>query len=168
MPMHAQIDCRRLGATGPAGSRPHLSPAWLRNGQIEQRPTGDGTDPPTVERAAIIEPMRVSASEALRFFLELAGILALGYWGLHVASTMPLQALLTIGAPVALILVWALFIAPRAVFPMSRLAQAIAGGLLLEIAAVSLVISGMPVLGLAYGALVAIDTAALALAEVAR
>ena len=112
--------------------------------------------------------MRVSASEALRFFLELAGIIALGYWGLHVASTMPLQVLLAIGAPVALILVWALFIAPRAVYPMSRLAQAIAGGLLLEIAAVLLVASGLPIVGLAYGALVAIDTAALALAEAAR
>jgi hypothetical protein len=112
--------------------------------------------------------MRVSASEALRFFLELGGILALGYWGLHVSSAMPLQALLAVGAPVALILVWALFIAPRAVYPMSRLAQAIAGGLLLEIAAVALVVAGQPVIGLAYGALVAIDTAALALSEAAR
>jgi hypothetical protein len=51
---------------------------------------------------------------------------------------------------------------------MSRLAQAIAGGLLLEIAAVLLVVSGLPIVGLAYGALVAIDTAALALAEAAR
>jgi hypothetical protein len=67
-----------------------------------------------------------------------------------------------------LILVWALFVAPRAVYPMPRLAQAIAGGLLLEVAAVAVVIAGQPLVGLVYGGLVAIDTAALALAESAR
>jgi len=61
-----------------------------------------------------------------------------------------------------------LFIAPRAVYPISRLAQAIAGGLLLEIAAVALVIAGLPLVGLVFGGLIAIDTAALALAEAAR
>jgi hypothetical protein len=67
-----------------------------------------------------------------------------------------------------LIIVWALFIAPRAVYPMPRLAQAIAGGLLLEIAAAALVVAGLPLVGLVFGALIAIDTAALALAESAR
>jgi hypothetical protein len=67
-----------------------------------------------------------------------------------------------------LILIWALFIAPRAVYPIPRLAQAIAGGLLLETAAVALVIAGLPLVGLVFGALIAIDTAALALAEAAR
>ena len=112
--------------------------------------------------------MRVSASEALRFFLELGGIVALGYWGVLASSSLPVQVVLTIGAPAALILVWALFIAPRAVFPMSRLAQAIGGGLLLEIAAVALVVAGQPMVGLVFGGLVAVDTAALALAEASR
>jgi uncharacterized protein DUF2568 len=112
--------------------------------------------------------MRVSASEALRFFLELGGIIALAFWGGHASSNLPIQLLLGVGAPVALILVWALFVAPRAVFPMPRLAQAIAGGVLLEIAAIALVIAGQPIVGLVYGALVAFDTAALALAEVNR
>ena len=112
--------------------------------------------------------MRISPSEALRFFLELGGVLALGYWGAQTASTMPLQAVLAIGAPAALIVVWALFVAPRAVYPIPRLAQAVVGGLLLEIAAVALVIAGQPIVGLVFGGLVAFDTAALALAEVSR
>lgn len=112
--------------------------------------------------------MRVSVGEALRFFLELGGIVALGYWGVHASKDLPIQAVLAVGAPVALIVIWALFIAPRAVYPIPRLAQAIAGGLLLEIAAVALVIAGQPFVGLAYGGLIAIDTAALALAEAAR
>jgi hypothetical protein len=109
--------------------------------------------------------MRVSASEALRFLLELGGLAALAYWGGHASTDLPVELLLGIGAPAALILVWALFVAPRAVFPIPRLAQAVAGGLLLEIAAVALVLAGLPILGLAFGALVAIDTAALTLAE---
>jgi hypothetical protein len=112
--------------------------------------------------------MRVSIGEALRFFLELGGIVALGYWGVHASRDLPIQVVLALGAPAALIVVWALFVAPRAVYPMPRLAQAIVGGLLLEIAAVALVIAGQPLVGVVYGGLVAIDTAALALAEAAR
>jgi hypothetical protein len=112
--------------------------------------------------------MRVSASEALRFLLELGGLAALAYWGGHASPDLPIALLLGIAAPAVLILVWALFVAPRAVFPMPRMAQAIAGGVLLEIAALALVIAGVPIVGLAYGALVAIDTAALTLAESGR
>ncbi len=112
--------------------------------------------------------MRVSPSEALRFFLELGAVVALGYWGVNAAKTMPLQAVLAIGAPAALIVVWALFVAPRAVFPIPRLAQAIAGGLLLEVAALALVVAGQPIVGLVFGALVAADAAALAVAEATR
>jgi uncharacterized membrane protein len=109
--------------------------------------------------------MRVSASEVLRFVLELGGVVALGYWGIHSGSSLPLQVLLAAAAPLALIIVWALFIAPRAVYLIPRLAQAIGGGLLLEIAAGALVLAGLPIVGVAFGALIAIDTAALALAE---
>jgi hypothetical protein len=112
--------------------------------------------------------MRVSASEVLRFLLELVGVVALGYWGVTVGTSLPIQVLLAIAAPVALIIVWALFIAPRAIYPIPRLAQAIGGGLLLEIAAVALVLAGLPIAGVVFGTLIAIDTAALALAEGGR
>jgi hypothetical protein len=112
--------------------------------------------------------MRVSASEVLRFLLELVGVVALGYWGVTVGPSLPTQVLLAIAAPVALIIVWALFIAPRAIYPIPRLAQAIGGGLLLEVAAVALVLAGLPIAGVVFGALIAIDTAALALAEGGR
>jgi hypothetical protein len=109
--------------------------------------------------------MRVSASEALRFLLELGAIVALGYWGVHASGDLPVQVVLAIAAPLGLIFIWALFIAPRAVYPIPRLAQAIGGGALLLISAVALVIAGLPVVGLVFGAMVAIDTAALAIAE---
>ena len=112
--------------------------------------------------------MRITASVALRFVLEFSGVIALAYWGLHAASTMPLQALLAVVAPVVLIIIWALFIAPRAVYPIPRLAQAIAGGLLLEVAALALVVAGQPTVGLVFAALIAIDTAALAVSEAGR
>jgi hypothetical protein len=112
--------------------------------------------------------MRVSAIEAIRFLLELGGVVALAYWGVVASPDLPTRALLAVGAPAALVVVWALFIAPRAVFPMPRLAQALAGGVLLEIAAVALVVAGQPVIGIAFGGLIAIDTAALAIAEYSR
>ena len=112
--------------------------------------------------------MGVSVREAVRFLLELGAIVALAFWGGQASSVLPIELLLGIGAPAALIVVWALFVAPRAVFPIPRLAQAIVGGLLLEVAGVALVAAGQPVVGLVYGGLVAIDTAALALAEAGR
>jgi uncharacterized protein DUF2568 len=112
--------------------------------------------------------MRVSISEALRFLLELVAVVALAYWGVHASSSLAIQVLLAVGAPAALIVVWALFVAPRAVFPMPRLAQAIVGGLLLEIAAAAVVVAGLTIAGIALGIVIVLDTAVLALAEVNR
>jgi hypothetical protein len=51
---------------------------------------------------------------ALRFFLELAVIGAAGYWGFTLRAAAWVRVLAGLGAPAALIVVWALFGAPRA------------------------------------------------------
>ncbi len=50
----------------------------------------------------------------LRFVLELLVLLALFLWGVSVTDVLPLQVLLGIGAPVVAMLVWGLFVSPRA------------------------------------------------------
>ena len=50
----------------------------------------------------------------LRFVLELLVLLALFLWGVSVTDVLPLQVLLGIGAPAVAMLVWGMFVSPRA------------------------------------------------------
>ncbi|MGZ3584009.1 MAG: YrdB family protein [Ktedonobacterales bacterium] len=50
----------------------------------------------------------------LAFLLELCALAALGYWGFHVGSGTLAKVGLGIGVPLLIVVVWGLFIAPRA------------------------------------------------------
>jgi hypothetical protein len=54
------------------------------------------------------------ANLALRFLLELCLLAALGYWGFRVDSGPVTKALLGIGAPLLMAVVWGTFISPKA------------------------------------------------------
>lgn len=54
-----------------------------------------------------------SANLALRFLLELGGIAALGVWGFQLDRNGALRWVAGIGAPLVLIVVWALAVAPN-------------------------------------------------------
>jgi hypothetical protein len=53
---------------------------------------------------------------ALRFFLELAALAALGWFGVHVGDTTLAKVALGGGLPLAAAVVWGLFVAPKATF----------------------------------------------------
>jgi hypothetical protein len=52
------------------------------------------------------------ANLALSFFLELCMVLAYGYWGFTTGSGWVMQLLLGIGIPLAVIVIWGIFLAP--------------------------------------------------------
>ncbi|ROO86408.1 uncharacterized protein DUF2568 [Actinocorallia herbida] len=56
------------------------------------------------------------ANEALAFVLEIAALVALGWWGFTRDGGFALRALLGVGAPLAGAVIWGLFAAPRATF----------------------------------------------------
>ncbi|HJB63937.1 MAG TPA: YrdB family protein [Candidatus Microbacterium pullistercoris] len=62
---------------------------------------------------------RVTALDVLRLVSELLAFGALAVWG-FLAWPMPWNILAGVGAPVAAILVWALFISPKAVIRLPR------------------------------------------------
>ncbi len=99
---------------------------------------------------------------ALRFVLELAGIVALAWWGFH-AMEGPAAGLLGIGAPVALIVVWSLFVAPRARYPQAAPVRLVAGTATLEATAAALALAGATTAAITLAALVGINAVALAL-----
>ncbi|MFF9112250.1 MULTISPECIES: YrdB family protein [unclassified Streptomyces] len=55
-----------------------------------------------------------AANELLAFLLELAALSCLGWWGFTVGGTPATAALLGLGLPLAAVVLWALFAAPRA------------------------------------------------------
>ncbi|MEV3931175.1 YrdB family protein [Streptomyces sp. NPDC049944] len=59
-----------------------------------------------------------AANEMLAFVLELVAIGALAWWGLTVPEGVAASVALGVGTPAAAVVLWALFAAPRARFPL--------------------------------------------------
>jgi hypothetical protein len=101
----------------------------------------------------------IAASNAtLRFVLELAGIAALGIWGWTVAGESPLRLVLALGAPLLLIALWALLIAPRSRSPLDPRTRFVVGSGLLLVAAAALWAAGFPAAAGAFGILIVVNT----------
>jgi hypothetical protein len=86
----------------------------------------------------------------VRFLLELCMLAAVGYWGFNTQSGWFMKILLGIGLPVLIAMLWGLFIAPKAVRPLSGASYLVLELTLLASGAVALFASGKPVLGWAY------------------
>lgn len=75
---------------------------------------------------------------AVRFLLELVAIGALAYWGFRTPSATPAKVTLAIVAPLVLIVVWALVVAPGANNPLSPSTRMLIGSVLLLLSAAAL------------------------------
>lgn len=96
------------------------------------------------------------ANLVLRFLLELAGVIAVGYWGYH-AMDGPGRWLIAIGAPALLIVLWALVIAPGADVPIPQPVREVIGSIVLLAAAGALYAAGAQTAALAYAGLVILN-----------
>ncbi|MFD2765492.1 YrdB family protein [Micromonospora eburnea] len=102
---------------------------------------------------------------ALALLLELALIVAAGWWGFTLDVGWPVRLLAGLGAPLLIAVVWGLFCSPRASVPLPasgkltvQAACFVTGGLLLALA-------GSPVPGALLVGLWAVDKALLTLAH---
>jgi membrane protein YdbS with pleckstrin-like domain len=105
--------------------------------------------------------MRVVAglNAALRFVLELVGIVALGIWGWTAPGDSPLRFVLAVGALLALIVVWAVLIAPRSRSPLEPKTRFVVGSGLLLVAAGALWAAGFPAAAGSFAVLNVVNTA---------
>jgi hypothetical protein len=106
-----------------------------------------------------------AANLLLRFLLELAALVAVSYWGYHVAEGEAGRLALCITAPVLFGVLWALFAAHKAKFPPPQPWKALVGFLLLECGAVCLALGGQLELAAAFALLIATNTATLELSK---
>ncbi len=93
----------------------------------------------------------------IRFLLELAGVVAVAAWGLHASPEPLVAALLGAGAAAALIVAWALIVAPNARNRLPQPRRDLVGTGLLLVAAAALSVAGQPALGLVFAALVVVN-----------
>jgi hypothetical protein len=98
---------------------------------------------------------------ATRFIAELLGVAALVWVGASAPVVGPVRAVLAIGGPILLVLVWSRVVAPKAANPLPlRVRELIGTGLLLGVAG-ALALAGQLVPAVAYGAVVLVDQALL-------
>src|SRR6187551_4060069 len=110
--------------------------------------------------ARIPAPLHSSGGQAVnglnlgvRFFVvELGALAAAAYWGWE-ATSGPGRWYVAVLAPAAVIVVWALFVSPRARIPVSKQAALAIELVLLGLVTVGLAATGPVWLGVAYGAI---------------
>lgn len=86
----------------------------------------------------------------VRFLLELSMLTVVGYWGFKTHSSWLLKILFGIGLPALIALLWGLFIAPKAIYPLSNAPRLILEMVLFASASIALFASANPALGWAY------------------
>ena len=96
-----------------------------------------------------------------RFLLELAAIGAVGLWGYQAVDPMPVRIVVAIGAATALVVFWAVVVAPKADNAIPADIRMLIGSVVLLLAAGALAIAGQPTLGLVFAAAVIVNTVLL-------
>jgi hypothetical protein len=87
-----------------------------------------------------------SINLGLAFLLELGMLVALGYWGFHTGQGAAAQIALGLGAPILVAIFWGIFMAPKAVWPVSAPLHLGLSALIFGLAALALASAGQPAL----------------------
>lgn len=91
-----------------------------------------------------------NANLALAFFLELGVLAALAYWGFQTGQGALARIGLGIGAPLLAVVVWGLFGAPKAVWPLEGPWRLLLQVVFFGSAAVALFAAGQRVVGMVF------------------
>jgi hypothetical protein len=98
-----------------------------------------------------------NANLALAFFLELAVLAALGYWGFHTGQGRLARIGLGIGVPLVAVIVWALFGAPQATWHLQGFWFVILQVVFFGSAVVALFAASQRVLGTVFALLIVVN-----------
>jgi hypothetical protein len=100
---------------------------------------------------------KIGPNDVLRFLLELFAFVSLGIWG-FVAFPLPWPGVLVgLGAPALAILLWALFVSPKAVFRVDPFGQALVEIAVFSAAAIGWWMLGQPVVAVVLALVAAVS-----------
>ncbi len=103
------------------------------------------------------QQLKIGPNDILRFFLELFAFASLGIWG-FLAFPLPWPGVLIgIGAPLLAILVWALFVSPKAVFRIDVFGKALVEIAVFSAAAIGWWMLGQPVVAIVFAVVAAVS-----------
>lgn len=94
---------------------------------------------------------------ALRFLLEVAALIAVGYWGFQTGKGPFFKFLLGLGAPIMIAVVWGMYGSPAAPYPVQGILRLLLEFLIFGLAALTLYFAGHPTLAVLFGVLVIIN-----------
>ena len=103
-----------------------------------------------------------NANLALAFILELCALAALAYWGFSTGNGLLLQIVLGIGAPLLMIVVWGILLAPMSTRRLRPPIRQILTLVVFGAAALALVNSGHPTLALIFALTVVVNMVLIA------
>ncbi|MBX3080137.1 MAG: YrdB family protein [Anaerolineae bacterium] len=103
--------------------------------------------------------MLPSANLALSFLLELVALVALGYWGFQASDNTLLKFILGLGAPILLIVVWGMWLAPKSSRRLRRPWLQIVKLLVFGVTALALANAGQTTLAVIFAVVVIINAA---------
>lgn len=99
---------------------------------------------------------------AVRFGLELAALVALGYWGFKTGDGTPMELILGLGAPLVAAVLWGLFVSPKARFQAPPL-KAVFELVVFGAAALALLGADQTALAIAFAVVALLDSVLLRL-----
>ena len=104
------------------------------------------------------EPLaKVGPNDVLRFLLELFAFVSLGIWG-FLAFPLPWPGVLIgLGAPALAIVLWALFVSPKAVFRVDVFGKALVEIAVFSAAAIAWWMLGQPVVAIVFAIVAAVS-----------
>jgi hypothetical protein len=88
---------------------------------------------------------------SLKFLIELASLVAVGYWGYHLTDIGILRWALALAVPAAVAVIWSIWIAPTADHRLERPWLVIAQLTVFGLAALALWATGQPALAITLG-----------------
>lgn len=98
--------------------------------------------------------MLQSANLALRFMLEVCGLVSLGYWGFQAIGPGWKKITLGIGSPLLIAIIWGMFGSPKAWVKLSAPLHLLLELVIFGLPAIALYVTGNKRLALIYGLLV--------------
>jgi hypothetical protein len=100
---------------------------------------------------------KIGPNDILRFFLELFAFISLGIWG-FLAFPLPWPGVLVgLGAPALAILLWALFVSPKAVFRVDQFGKALVEIAVFTAAAIGWWMLGQPIVAVVFAVVAAVS-----------
>ena len=95
---------------------------------------------------------------ALRFMLEMCGLVAVSYWGFQSGSGFLMKAVLGMGSPLLMAIVWGFFVSPKAPMRVKGFRRVVLEWLIFGVAALALYDVGKPTLAIILAIVVVVNS----------